>query len=326
MNMMPQTPATIQFVADRGDAGRRIDLALVRHVRAVSRMTRTQAQAWIAAGSVSVDGAVVQRAAARLREGASIEVALPDTARPRTAVEGESLALEILFEDASMLVINKPAGVVVHPSYKNSSGTLLNAVLGHLGRNRPPQADPVVAEVVTGTPGIVTRLDKDTSGLVLVALTPAVHRTLQQDASRGDLRKSYLAVVRGAPRPRGGVIRLPLARDVSDRRRVTVQPTGAASETSYETVVAAEGWALLRCELVTGRTHQIRVHLSARGWPIAGDRQYGTPHAALTRQALHAWRVEMLHPLTRTPMTIGAPLPADISEAFPLLRAPPLLR
>jgi len=217
----------------------------------------------------------------------------------------ESIDLEILFEDPWLIAVNKPAGMVVHPTYKNTSGTLVNAILAH--------------RVLHTTPGIVTRLDKDTSGLVLAALTSQIHMMVQRDAHAGHVRKDYLAVVQGLPSPASGTIGLPLARDVSDRRKVVVTEGGAACETRYEVLASAGAFSLVRCELVTGRTHQIRVHLAARGWPIAGDAVYGVPHPLLRRQALHAWRLTLPHPITRDLFTVTAPVPADLCAAFPAL-------
>ena len=218
----------------------------------------------------------------------------------RRRPQPEEGPLTIIYEDEWTLVVNKPAGVVVHPTYKNTSGTILNAVLWRV-RDRPG-----------AQPGILTRLDKDTSGLVVIALMPDVHATMQMDAAAGRTTKHYLAVVVGSPDPRQGQIVLPLARDPGDRRRVVVTPDGAPCETRYEVLSSREGQSIVRCELVTGRTHQIRVHLAARGWPILGDRVYGAPDENITRQALHAWRVSLLHPITRQPLEFEAPIPADM--------------
>jgi 23S rRNA pseudouridine1911/1915/1917 synthase len=220
--------------------------------------------------------------------------------RPRP--EGEPLQLTVLYEDDSLIAVNKPAGIVVHPTYKNWSGTLLNGLLWHV-RERPGIL-----------PSIVTRLDKDTSGLVLVALTPDVQARIQKDAAAGRVRKQDVAVVRGVPDPRTGVIALPLARDTDDRRRVVVTDAGQSSETRYEVIAVSADHAVLRCELITGRTHQIRVHLAARGWPILGDAVYGVPHEGLTRQALHAWRISLPHPVMRQPLEIEAPVAFDIER------------
>jgi 23S rRNA pseudouridine1911/1915/1917 synthase len=209
--------------------------------------------------------------------------------------------LSIVFEDEWIIVLDKPPGIVVHPTYKNWSGTLLNSVLWRMRERADAQ------------PGILTRLDKDTSGLVVMALTPEVHAAMQRDQAARRIDKAYLAVVQGTPEPARGTIALPLGRDLADRRRVVVTDTGAPSETRYEVMATLdENASLVRCELVTGRTHQIRVHLAARGWPIVGDAMYGVTSATITRQALHAWRIRFPHPITRQPIDLEAALPTDI--------------
>src|SRR5678816_2273441 len=209
--------------------------------------------------------------------------------------------LSIVFEDEWIIVLDKPPGIVVHPTYKNWSGTLLNSVLWRMRERADAQ------------PGILTRLDKDTSGLVVMALTPEVHAAMQRDQAARRIDKTYLAVVQGTPEPARGTIALPLGRDLADRRRVVVTDTGAPSETRYEVMATLDETAsLVRCELVTGRTHQIRVHLAARGWPIVGDAMYGVTSATITRQALHAWRIRFPHPITRQPLDLEAALPTDI--------------
>jgi 23S rRNA pseudouridine1911/1915/1917 synthase len=265
-------------------------------------MSRNVAQQWLESGAVSVDGQVVRRPAVRVREGAVVRVVLPATALWRSVPQPEDTDVRVLYEDRSFIAIDKPPGIVVHPSYKQLSGTLLNALLWRL-RDR---AD--------ARPGILTRLDKDSSGIVIVALDATVHAAMQRAAAGGELRKEYLAVVTAAPRPREGRIDAPLGRDPHDRRRVVVTPGGAASQTRYEVLAQRDGLSLVRCELVTGRTHQIRVHLASRGWPILGDRVYGTPDDRIARQALHAWRVTLRHPVSDEPMRIAAPVPVDMKE------------
>ena len=227
----------------------------------------------------------------------------------RPPPEAEEVPISVLYEDDSLIAIDKPPGMVVHPTYRNWSGTLLNGLLWHLR----PSIDTLNGRAGV-QPSIITRLDKGTSGIVLVAKTPAIHARVQRDGGAGHVRKEYLAVVRGSPLPAAGSIALPLARSAEDRRRVIVTPEGQDSETRYEVVSAANGYSLVRCELVTGRTHQIRVHLAARGWPIAGDASYGEVHPAIGRPALHAWRISLLHPVTRTALTIEAPVPADLRD------------
>ena len=219
--------------------------------------------------------------------------------RPRP--EAEELDLRVLYEDESLIAVDKPAGVVVHPTYRNWSGTLLNALLWHV-REMPGQR-----------PSILTRLDKDTSGVVLAARTPEVQAIVQRDAAAGRVRKEYLAVVAAALATGDrGTIELPLARSAEDRRVVVVSDAGVRCETRYEVVSRGAGRSLVRCELVTGRTHQIRVHLAARGWPILGDATYGVPAADVPRQALHAWRIRLPHPRTRVALEIESPWPADL--------------
>ena len=307
---MPDPPDTFQFVADRGDAGRRLDHIVTRRLTFLSRFSRTTAQEWIEAGAIRVDDAAVLQPAARVMEGARISVTLPPTAVRRVRPAAEPHPLAIVFEDDALLVVDKPAGVVVHPSYKQITGTTLNAVLWRL-RDR---AD--------ATPGIVTRLDKDTSGLVLVAVAPETHARMQRDADAGRVEKQYLAITAGVPSPTHGRIALPLARDPADRRRVIVADGGAPSETEYEvlasTCVDGEAVAVVACRLHTGRTHQIRVHLAARGCPIAGDPVYGRPSRLIARQALHAWRLRLPHPVTRQLLAFESAPPDDMR---PLLEA-----
>lgn len=305
------------LTADRGDAGRRIDLVLRRHLGDVDEATRTRVQAWIAEGRVAVNGVVVRRVSARAALGDVVEIALPEIA-PRAAMAPEDLPLDVLYEDDNLIVINKPAGIVVHPTYGHTGRTVMNALLWR-ARAWPP-AD---------RPSIVGRLDKLTSGLVVVARTRAAHAALQRAMAAPSSRKDYLAVVYGRPAAQG-TVDLRLSRDPGDRRRVVASPTeGVACLTRFERLAQAAvpraGAALLRCGLVTGRMHQIRVHLAARGWPIIGDPKYGEarwrdvrdPVVLATlrdfpRQALHAWRLTVVHPRTRRPLTVEAPVPADI--------------
>jgi 23S rRNA pseudouridine1911/1915/1917 synthase len=331
---MPDSPETFHFIADKGDARSRLDRILVRRIKDVSRFSRNVAQRWIESGLVLVDGRPVVRASTRVADGARITVDIPASATRRTRPAAEDAALTVLYEDEAMLVIDKPPGVVVHPSYKQLSGTLLNAVLWRTRDN--PDARP----------GIVTRLDKDTSGLVLVALSPNAHATLQKDARSGELRKRYLACVTTRPIPPQGRITMPIGRDPHDRRRMVVTPDGAASETRYEVIGPTEvgphvkrGVTLVACTLITGRTHQIRVHMASSGWPLVGDRVYGTTgavdgssggtHPTIARQALHAWRISMRHPITRAPLTFESPLPSDMRallETHGTIPPPSLLR
>ena len=307
--------------ADRGDAGVRLDRVLLRRLADVPSLSRTRIQRWIEAGQVTVGGRRPARVSARVAAGDEIAVTLPASPPPRRPAP-EPGRLDVLFEDAAWLALDKPAGVVVHPAYRHAAGTLLNVVLAR-------------AADEGWMPRLVHRLDKQTSGVLLVAKTADAHRALAQAWATGAVRKHYLAITWGAPpRPRGE-IRLPLGRDPLDRRRVTVAATGGRdSRTRYEVVARSRGLraglSLVHCELLTGRMHQVRVHLAAAGCPIVGDRVYGParpPHladarlaeasAALPRHALHAWRLALtLNPGPRR--TLEAPVPADLR---PLLEA-----
>jgi len=227
------------------------------------------------------------------------------TAARRPPPEPEPIGLTILYEDEHLLAVDKPAATVVHPTYKNWSGTLLNGLLWPLresARGRQGNLEP----------RIVTRLDKGTSGIVLVAVTAEIHARIQRDVAARRVRKEYLAIVRGTPDPACGSIALPLARSTVDRRRVVVDPSGQESRTDYELLYQSRDMSLVRCELVTGRTHQIRVHMAARGWPLVGDAVYGVADERISRQALHAWRVTLRHPMLQQVLEFEATPPADI--------------
>jgi 23S rRNA pseudouridine1911/1915/1917 synthase len=320
---------------DRGDHGVRVDLVLLRHLRRDERaVSRNRIQKWIDAGDVLVNGAPPSRASWRVQAGDDLRVRVPQLA-PRTRPAAQVMNLDVLYEDHDLLALNKPAGLVVHPSYKNAGGTLMNGVL-----------ERAKAWPEGSRPGLLGRLDKHTSGVVLVAKRPAVHAALQlaMDARRID--KEYLAIVWGRPTPARGTIDLALDRDPWDRRRITVTDRGGQpSVTKYERLAVSPGvgggnpsglpaFSLVRCRLITGRTHQIRVHLSAKGWPIVGDAVYGRKRAAgmaglldeaaaaFPRQALHAWRLSLRQPVTHSALEIVAPLPSDMTQLAATLGVP----
>ena len=214
------------------------------------------------------------------------------------------MKLDVLYEDDTLMVVNKPAGVVVHPTYRNTSRTLLDALRARASGWHDSQ-----------NPTIVGRLDKDTSGIVVVAKTAADHASLQRILRSSDSVKDYLAVVRGSVNVERGTISDPLLVDPSDRRRVIVATesgNGQASETQFERLEHTVETSLLLCRLITGRRHQIRVHLASRGWPIIGDRVYGNAIDGFPRQALHAWRAAFAHPVGGQQIRVEAPLPPDL--------------
>ena len=313
-----------RLTADRGDGGRRLDLVIRRHLTDLRAATRTRVQAWIEEGQVSINDLTVRRAATRVAFGDVVAVELPchpenhDSPAPGPMAP-EDLPLEVLYEDDYLLALDKPAGLVVHPAYKNPAGTMMNALLWR-ARDWP----------AAQRPSIVGRLDKLTSGVVVVAKTAAAHAGLQRAIASADADKDYLAVVYGRVNVTTGAISCLLRRDPGDRRKMIVSPTsGAQSLTRFERLARVSaphaGVSLVRCTLVTGRTHQIRVQLAARGWPLVGDPVYGEPRwskvrdpllaaalKAFPRQALHAWRLVLTHPVTHTRLRIAAPVPRDL--------------
>jgi 23S rRNA pseudouridine1911/1915/1917 synthase len=287
---------------------------LRRHLSGVKAATRTRIQAWIADGRVTVHGGAVRRTASRVALGDVVTVRLPPTT-VRAVMAAEEGAIRVLFEDDYLLVFDKPAGVVVHPAYKHATGTMMNALLWHArGWNTGDR------------PSLVGRLDKQTSGIVVVAKSATMHAALQRTWRESE--KDYLAVVHGRVNVARGEIDLRLARDGRDRRlMVASTTTGAPSVTRFVRLARVDGLSLLKCRLVTGRTHQIRVHLAARGWPLVGDRAYGKTGAlpiadpevaavvrAFPRQALHAWRTALIHPMTGERLRVEAPVPTDVQR------------
>jgi 23S rRNA pseudouridine1911/1915/1917 synthase len=309
---------------DRGDHGLRVDRVLLRHLQDEKRVSRNQIQKWIDAGDVLVNGVIPPRAAWRVQAGDDLRVRVADKPK-RERPRAEAIPIEVLYEDDDLLAVNKPAGIVVHPSYKNTTGTLMNGLLDY-ARSWPAGS----------TPALLGRLDKLTSGLVIVTKRADIHAALQRAMAARRLDKDYLAIVRGKPSPARGTIDLALDRDPWDRRRITVTDRGGQpSVTRYERLAATNGFSLVRCRLITGRTHQIRVHLSAKGWPIVGDATYATlrlgnvreqtlPRSgpAFGRQALHSWRIAFRQPKTGRELVIEAPLPNDMRDLAALVGLP----
>jgi len=295
---------------DRGDDGVRVDLVLLRHLRREKSVSRNRIQKWIEAGQVLLNGLAPPRPAWRVQAGDELRVRVADIPK-RARPQAQALDLDILYEDDDVLAVNKPAGLVVHPSFRNTSGTLMNGLLD-LARSWPAGSKPA----------LLGRLDKHTSGIVLVTKRGEIHAALQRTMNARLIDKDYLAIVGGKP-PQRGTIDVALDRDPWDRRRVTVTDRGGQpSVTKYERLSTANGFSLVRCRLITGRTHQIRVHLAAKGWPIVGDATYGKKSpgtrsneaaAQFPRQALHAWRLAFRQPRTGHAIVIESPMPEDMT-------------
>lgn len=240
----------------------------------------------------------------RVPAGAVVEIEVPEAYATETVPE--SIPLEVVYEDADLLVIDKPAGMVVHPAPGHQSGTLVHALLGRGGTWS--------AAGGAMRPGIVHRLDRGTSGLIVVARNDVSHRALSAQLSDRTLSRSYLAVVRGTLKDDAGELEGPIGRHPKDRKRMAVVEGGRYAHTRYAVLERRRNHTLLRCELDTGRTHQIRVHLAALGHPIAGDDEYGGREPGVARPMLHAWRLRLRHPRTREDMSFETPAPADFQS------------
>jgi 23S rRNA pseudouridine1911/1915/1917 synthase len=318
-----------RFDVGAPSAGTRLDLFLVS---ACSDLSRSRIQKLIEEGAVRVAGRLAKRSHT-VRAGEEVAVEVPEP-KP-TMLEPEAIPLSVLYEDSDLLAIDKPPGLVVHPSPGHASGTLVNALLHHVR-----DLAGVGGEL---RPGIVHRLDRDTSGVLLVAKTDRAHSSLSRQMKKRSMKKEYLALAAGVPKVRKGEVAFAIARDPRDRKRMKAFRAAEAApaeareaRTLYEIEREwfALGLTLLRCRLVTGRTHQIRVHLAAAGLPIVGDPVYGRPRyerlrnaalkariAAFPRQALHAERIAFHHPATNALLEIVAPLPADLRELLDALDA-----
>lgn len=321
---MPSEPHS--FTAAEADKGERVDRFLAARI---SSLSRSRVKALIEEGRVTRDGERLEDPSQPVRPGAAYRLDEPPT-RPATP-QAESIPLDILFEDRHLIVLDKPAGLVVHPAPGHAGGTLVNALLGHAG----DELEGIGGEA---RPGIVHRLDKDTSGVMVVAKSQQAHTALSQAFHDRDLDRDYLALVWGTPQPAEGEIEGAIGRHGVDRKRMAVVTRGGKPAlTRYATLEAIQSaCALLRCRLATGRTHQIRVHLAHLGHPLLGDPVYlrRIPAAsrllddearaaalAFPRQALHAASLSFRHPVTGEALSFHSEPPADFQALLAVLRA-----
>jgi 23S rRNA pseudouridine1911/1915/1917 synthase len=296
----------LHLAVDESLAGQRLDQALAQ----LAGVPRAQAQRWIEAGRVAVDGASA-RPSQRVSAGAAIAVDPPE-ATPLDA-QPEAIPLVVLYEDADLIVIDKPAGLVVHPAPGHASGTLVNALLHHC------RDLAGIGGVLR--PGIVHRLDRGTSGVLVAAKRDAAHSALAAQFKDHSIERVYRALVRGVPGADEGSVERAIGRHPTDRKRMSVRTkSGRAAQTHWRVAqrFAKSGVALLEVRPATGRTHQIRVHLSSTGWPIVGDPVYGKGGESfgLTRPALHAAVLGFTHPSTGERLRFEAPLPEDFANAL----------
>ncbi len=317
----------VELVVSSSEAGWRLDLFLVHHFPDYSRV---HLRRMINAGGVRIDDETGGKPSYRLKSGQRVRVVLPEI--PREAPRPENIPLDVLYEDDWLAVVNKPPGMVVHPARGHWSGTLASALQYHFGGKLSTAGGPT-------RPGIVHRLDRDTSGVILVAKHDLAHAKLAAQFRDRTVAKEYFALVSGSPERDRDVIDRPIGMHPTHREKMAIRRDDSASrpaETFYEVLERFDGFAAVRASPKTGRTHQIRVHLNHIGCPVLCDRQYGgrsritrgeirrDPDDALVlldRQALHAWRIEFAHPDTSEPIRIEAPLPDDMAAVLAELRA-----
>ncbi len=311
---MPDAVSTVHRMLIPSEARRgRAD----RWAADLSGMSRSHVQHLISDGRLTIDGRVI-KANTLVEPGAVLELVVPPPvpAEPRAQPE---IDVEIVYEDDDLLIVNKPSGLVVHPSAGHSDGTLVNALLGR-GAELAPGGIAGVQR-----PGIVHRLDRDTSGLLMVARSDSAQLSLQAQLKARRVKKTYLALVTSIVAAAVGRIEAPIGRDPARRTRMAVTPGGRDSTTGYRVRERFAGWTLLELDLITGRTHQIRVHLEAIGHPVAGDSLYGTGSSrrgpdGLKRLFLHAWRLELTSPSSGRLIRAEAPLPMELEAVLADMR------
>lgn len=291
-------------------SGQRLDIFLAA---AVPELTRSAAQRLLEQGNVTLDGAPLKKNA-RTEAGAEYELSLPELRE--TELVAQDIPLDVVYEDADVLVVNKPKGLVVHPAAGHEDGTLVNALLHHCGES---------LSGINGEkrPGIVHRIDMDTSGLLIVAKNDFAHRSLSDQLKDHTLRRTYECIVRGGFREDSGTVNAPIGRDPRDRKRMAVTERNSRPAVTHWTVLARYGqYTHLQCRLETGRTHQIRVHMAYINHPIAGDPLYGVrrPELGLTSQCLHARALTFRHPRTGEEITVTCPLPEEFERALEKLK------
>ena len=294
----------VRFVLTLAEGGERLDKVVARHLPAYSR---SRIQKWIEQGNVTVNGAAAKPK--QVMAGVEEVVVIPQLSDEETAFSPEPVDFPVVYEDDALLVVDKPAGLVVHPAAGNWHGTLLNGLLHRLPKSTAvPRA------------GIVHRLDKDTTGLMVVAKTVEVQTDLVRQLQARTVHREYFALVWGEP-ALDGAVSAPIGRHPKNRIKMAVSTTGGGRHAVTHFQRLREGSlngspvSLIRCRLETGRTHQIRVHMQAIGCPLVGDPLYGRPHlaAVFPRQALHAFRLGLLHPVRKDPVVWTAPVPADMA-------------
>lgn len=296
----------LTLTATSEDRGVRIDAWLAAHVEG---LTRSAAAKLLESGGVAVNGVSAAKNY-RLTGGETVEVTRPEA--EEIAVEPQDIPLDVVYEDQDVIVVNKPVGLVVHPAPGHPDGTLVNALLHHCG-------DSLSGIGGERRPGIVHRIDKDTSGLIIAAKNDFAHQFLSAQLSDHTLGREYEAVVHGGFRDDAGTVDAPIGRHPVDRKRMAVTPKNSKpAVTHYEVIARYRGYTRILCRLETGRTHQIRVHMASIGHPLLGDGVYGAPcpEKGLEGQCLHARRLKFIHPRTGQLVRLEAPLPEYFTQVI----------
>ena len=306
---------TIEIRLQPAHAGWRLDRALAA---VAPTLSRERLKSLIRSGAVEAEGKALRDPAIKVRGDERFRVAVPE---PKPAPnEPQDIPLKIVFEDEHLLVVDKPAGLVVHPAAVNLDGTLVNALLHHCGGSLSGIGG-------VARPGIVHRIDKDTSGLLVVAKTDVAHEGLARQFAAHSIDRRYLAIVSGVPKTSGGAIDAPLARSATNRKKIAIVEgsRGKRAVTHWKRLEVLRDAALVECRLETGRTHQVRVHMASIGHPLVGDPVYGRSgksHGKLLkelgfeRQALHAAELGFIHPVTKHRLSFASPMPPDMQELF----------
>ena len=296
---------TIIWHCEEGDTGVRVDACLAAH----TELSRSRIAALMAEGALTIDGKTERKPSARVAQGQLLSLELPEVRA--TEIVAQNIPLNILYQDADVVIVNKPCGMVVHPAAGNEDGTLVNALLYHIH-----DLSGVGGEM---RPGIVHRLDKDTSGLILIAKNDRAHAALSEQFKERTMEKHYRAVAYGSFREEQGLIDAPIARHPVDRKKMAVAADGRPSKTEWRVLERLKGATYLDVHLLTGRTHQIRVHMQHIGHPLLGDPIYA-PNLRLSvrvpRLMLHAYSLAFTHPATGERMTFCAPLPQAFEETL----------
>jgi len=309
---------TIEVRLEPAHAGWRLDRALAASIPTLSR---ERLKSLIRSGAVDSGGTLLRDPALKVRGTENLQLAVPEPEPARN--EPQDIPLRVVFEDEHLLVVDKPAGLVVHPAAGNRDGTLVNALLHHCGGSLSGIGG-------VARPGIVHRIDKDTSGLLVVAKTDVTHEGLARQFAAHSIDRRYLAIVSGVPKTADGTVDAPLARSAANRKKIAIVAgrRGKRAVTHWRRVSVLRDAALVECRLETGRTHQVRVHMASIGHPLVGDPVYGRAgktHGKLLkelqfyRQALHAAELGFIHPVTKRRLSFASAMPADMQQLFKAL-------